>query len=60
MRVLFDECVPTVLRNLFIGHEVITVTEQGWSGTKNGKLLKLASEGFDVFITVDKNLLICR
>lgn len=56
MKVLFDECVPTLLRKYFVGHEVITVTEQGWSGIKNGKLLKLASENFDVFITVDKNL----
>jgi predicted nuclease of predicted toxin-antitoxin system len=56
MRVLFDECVPTALRMLFADHKVLTVTEQGWSGVKNGKLLKLAAENFDVFITVDKNL----
>jgi hypothetical protein len=28
----------------------------GWSGVKNGKLLALASDDFDAFITVDKNL----
>ena len=28
----------------------------GWAGVKNGKLLALAVEGFDVFITVDRNL----
>jgi len=56
MKVLFDECVPASLRKFFVGHEVATVTENGWSGIKNGKLLKLASENFDVFITVDKNL----
>jgi hypothetical protein len=28
----------------------------GWSGLKNGKLLALAADGFDAFITVDKNL----
>jgi hypothetical protein len=35
---------------------VSTVQEMGWSGTKNGALLRLAEEHFDVFITTDKNL----
>lgn len=33
-----------------------TVTERGWSGVKNGSLLKLAEAEFDVFLTVDQNL----
>ena len=28
----------------------------GWTGIKNGALLKLAEEQFEVFITTDKNL----
>lgn len=28
----------------------------GWSGVTNGKLLALAADEFDAFITVDKNL----
>jgi hypothetical protein len=28
----------------------------GWAGVKNGELLKLVEENFDVFITSDKNL----
>lgn len=28
----------------------------GWTGVKNGELLKLVEELFDVFITSDKNL----
>jgi hypothetical protein len=28
----------------------------GWSGTSNGELLLLAADGFDVFLTVDRNL----
>lgn len=28
----------------------------GWAGIKNGKLLKLISADFDVFMTSDKNL----
>jgi hypothetical protein len=38
-------------------HEVSTVVYEGWCGIKNGKLLALAAERFDAFITVDKNLL---
>lgn len=32
------------------------VTEHGWSGVKNGKLLALADAEFDVFLTADQNL----
>jgi len=56
MRILIDECLPRKLRLLLIGHEAITVTQAGWSGIKNGKLLALAQEGFDVFLTIDQNL----
>lgn len=28
----------------------------GWSSVKNGELLSLASDQFDVFVTVDRNL----
>lgn len=28
----------------------------GWAGRKNGELLRLAAELFDVFVTVDKGL----
>lgn len=28
----------------------------GWAGTKNGELIWLAQEAFDVFVTVDRNL----
>lgn len=56
MRVLLDECVPRKLRRELPEHEVFTVTERGWSGIKNGKLLALAAAEFDVFLTVDQNL----
>jgi hypothetical protein len=56
MRLLLDECVPIRLKRALPGHEVSTVVAQGWSGVKNGKLLTLASLGFDAFSTVDKNL----
>ncbi len=56
MRVLLDECVPRKLKRELAGHEVLTVTEHGWSGVKNGRLLALAKAEFDVFLTVDQNL----
>ncbi|HEX8163890.1 MAG TPA: DUF5615 family PIN-like protein [Pyrinomonadaceae bacterium] len=51
-----DECVPRKLRRELPGHDVLTVTERGWSGVKNGRLLALAEAEFDVFLTVDQNL----
>ena len=56
MKVLLDECVPRKLKREIANHEVITVTEQGWSGIKNGELLNLAATRFDIFLTVDQNL----
>ena len=57
MRVLLDECLPRRLKRTIPGHDVTTVPEAGWAGRSNGDLLALASERFDVFITVDRNLL---
>jgi hypothetical protein len=56
MKVLLDECVPRKLKREIDNHEVMTVTEQGWSGIENGELLKLAATEFDIFLTVDQNL----
>lgn len=56
MKVLLDECVPRKLGRELTDHEVITVTERGWSGIKNGNLLALAAPEFDVFLTIDQNL----
>lgn len=56
MRVLLDECVPKRLRRELPGHDVVTVVEMGWSGITNGKLLALAAEHFECFLTVDANI----
>lgn len=58
MRILLDESLPRKLKQDFPdGHEIFTVRDKGWLGLKNGALLKLMSEeGFDLFITVDRNL----
>ena len=56
MRLLLDESIPVKFRRSLPDHEVRTVVEMDWSGIKNGKLLALAAESFDAFVTVDKNL----
>ena len=56
MRVLLDECVDwRLLRDLTI-HDQKTARQMSWSELKNGKLLRLAADHFDVFVTVDRNL----
>jgi predicted nuclease of predicted toxin-antitoxin system len=56
LRVLLDECLPRKLKRGFVGCEVLTVPEMGWAGKKNGELMKVAHERFDVFVTGDQNL----
>ena len=58
MKILLDENLPTKVRYDFgEGFEVRTVKEMGWVGKKNGELLGLATiNGFDIFLTMDKNL----
>lgn len=58
MRILLDENMPAKVNyNFGEGHEVYTVQEMKWLGKKNGELLGLAAfNGFDIFITLDRNL----
>jgi hypothetical protein len=56
VRILLDECIDWRLSRAIRGHDVRSVRQEGWVGLKNGELLALASERFDVFITVDRNL----
>jgi len=57
MRVLLDENLDWRLRRGFdAAHDVVTVKYRGWSGKKNGELLRSAAAEFDVFVTLDSNL----
>ena len=56
MKVLLDECLPKKLKREVNGDVVKTVPEMGWAGKKNGMLLRLAEQGFDVLLTNDQNL----
>lgn len=56
MKLLLDECVDWRLSRDLAAHEVKTARQMGWTTVKNGDLLALAAQEFDVFITVDRNL----
>jgi len=56
VRILLDECIDRRFSIELRGHEVKTVPQMGWAGIKNGTLMELAEESFDVFVTVDRNL----
>ncbi len=56
MTVLLDESVPRLIKTRLSQFEIKTVQEMGWTGIKNGDLIKRAENQFDIFITADKNL----
>ena len=56
MKVLLDECVGRRLSREISGHDVRTARQMGWTTIRNGALLALAEQEFDVFVTVDRNL----
>ena len=56
MRVLLDENLPRALASELTGHQVTTVQAAGWAGAKNGELLRLADNRFDVLLTMDRSL----
>ena len=57
MRVLLDEGVDPKARRFFSDDfEVSHVKDVGWLGTKNGELVKRASESFDELFTIDSNM----
>lgn len=58
MKILLDENLPRQLKADFgPDYDVKTVRDMGWLGKKNGELLGLiVFNGFDFFVTIDKNL----
>jgi predicted nuclease of predicted toxin-antitoxin system len=56
VKLLLDECVDRRLARDLAGHEVKTAQQMGWAAKKNGELLRLAEQEFDIFVTVDRNL----
>ena len=56
MKIFLDECVDWRLSRDIAGHDVKTARQMAWTAIKNGDLLALTSQQFDVFATVDRNL----
>jgi hypothetical protein len=56
VKVFLDECVDWRLSRAIAGHDVKTARQMAWLAIKNGELLALASQAFDAFVTVDRNL----
>ena len=57
MKILLDECVTKKLKRHLDEFEVQTVVEMGWSGYRNGTLLRAAVEAqFDLLLSIDKNM----
>ena len=56
MKILLDESVPHVVQTRLSHLAIRTVRDMGWTGTKNGELLRRAEAEFDVFVTADQQL----
>ncbi len=54
MRLLLDESLPRRLARHLADAEADTVYDRGWSGLKNGDLLRAAEAEYDVFVTADQ------
>ncbi len=51
MKILLDECLPKKLKREVEADTITTVPEAGWASKKNGELLRLAEQHFDVLLT---------
>ncbi len=56
MKIFVDECIDWRLTRSFGEIEVRTARQMGWTGLKNGTLLREAAKHFDIFVTVDQNI----
>ncbi|SFE98761.1 DUF5615 family PIN-like protein [Spirosoma endophyticum] len=55
MKILLDENLHNKLKFRFPDHEVTTVRDMGWSGKRNGELMKLMIDyEFELLVTLDK------
>lgn len=57
MNILLDECLDRRLTKELPKHNVKTVPQMGWASIKNGELLRRIAGQFEVFVTVDRNLM---
>jgi hypothetical protein len=48
--------VPVKLASLLAEHSCETAMQRGWHEIRNGELLRLAEQEFDLFVTADQNI----
>ncbi len=56
MRILIDECVDPRVKLLFPDHHAETVHDRDWDALEDRRLLELAQNEFDVFVTADRSV----
>jgi hypothetical protein len=56
MRLLIDDHLPIGLAAEFPGHAVHTVSGRGWTGIKNGELLRRMNGQYDVLVAMDRSI----
>jgi predicted nuclease of predicted toxin-antitoxin system len=57
LKILIDQNVSARLARLLTGHEATHVSAKGWAELTNGDLLTAAeADGFEIFLTADKNI----
>ncbi len=56
MRLLLDEHLPIGLSAELHGHAADTVSGRGWTGIKNGELLRRMGGRYDALVTMDRSI----
>jgi hypothetical protein len=57
VKILFDNGTPRPIERVLEGHQVFHARRIGWHELMNGELLQRAeAEGFEVFVTTDRNI----
>jgi hypothetical protein len=56
MRLLLDEHLPIGLSAELHGHAADTVSGRGWTGIKNGELLRRMGGQYDALVTMDRSI----
>ena len=56
MRIVLDENIPIGFAKMLVGHEVMTVSGLGWSGIRNGELLRKCCSLAEVFVSLEQSL----
>lgn len=56
MKILLDECTPSIVKKRLLHRDIHTAQENGLERSQKWDMLRAAEGQFDIFITTDKNL----